>query len=110
MLLQSSKKVQDRRTGASVDAMWLKKLHNYQLTEESMTYTIMVMARRGLTKLYQQMVDDGLIVPVEQAPHFTYPSMLTPVNSVTTYGVTDTRGLSGEQSAQLERNTQRDHR
>jgi hypothetical protein len=59
-----------------------------------------------LAKIYQEMVDAGLIVPVAEAGRFIYPSMRVRVASATTYGVCDTRGLGEELRAQLERRSQ----
>ncbi len=58
-----------------------------------------------LARLYQEMVDAHLIVPVAEPGRFTYPSMRIRVPSVTTY---DTRGLGEELRAQLERRSPRD--
>jgi hypothetical protein len=63
-----------------------------------------------LAKLYQEMVDSGTIAPVAEAGRFTYPSMRATVPSITTYGVTDTRGLQEDIRAQLERSAQRNKR
>lgn len=41
-----------------------------------------------LAKLYQEMVDRGVIVPVQRdSTQFVFPSLLAPVPSFTTYGV-----------------------
>ena len=62
-----------------------------------------------LARLYQEMVDAGLITPVAEVGRFTYPSMRVRVPSATTYGLYDTRGLGEELRAQLERRSQRDN-
>ncbi len=68
------------------------------------SYKGFVMATQ-LAQIYQQLVDAGLIVPIgEPAGQFRYPSVLVPVPTFTTYGVSDTRGLSEDLLAELERN------
>lgn len=46
------------------------------------------MVTTPLAKLYQEMVDRGVIVPLRpDSPQFVFPSLLAPVPSFTTYGV-----------------------
>jgi hypothetical protein len=46
------------------------------------------MVNTPLAKLYQEMVDHGVIVPPNKdSTQFLFPSLLNPVPSFTTYGV-----------------------
>jgi hypothetical protein len=61
------------------------------------------MVDNPLAKLYQKMVDSGIIVPVGEDPtQFKFPSLLTPVPSFTTYGEGSSSDLDGGVDAELE--------
>ena len=46
------------------------------------------MVSTPFAKLYQEMVDTGVIVPLQwDSTQFVFPSLLVPVPSFTTYGV-----------------------
>ena len=62
------------------------------------------MVTSPLAKLYQEMVDTGVIVPQgKDSTQFVFPSLLTPVPSFTTYGVPIIR--ERDMRAELESNT-----
>jgi hypothetical protein len=60
-----------------------------------------------LANVYQKWVDQGLIVPAQTVGHFTYPSVLVDVPSVTATGVSILAGPQGDLLGRLERDPHR---
>ena len=55
-----------------------------------------------LAQAYKVLVERGLIIPIEPTGNFRYPSVLTPVPSITTYGVVRDQDQKRNPVAQLE--------
>lgn len=57
---------------------------------------------------YQQLIDEGLIVPIpEPSAHFKFPTLLIHVPTITTSGVIDPEARRVAADAELERNSKR---